>query len=51
MLFTHWRNEETDLIRKYSSYEDHYLALADEIAKQMSQYAVCAEDLNDIQAS
>jgi hypothetical protein len=50
MLFTHWRNEETDLVGKYSSYEDHYLALADEIAKQMSQYAVCAEDLNDIQS-
>ena len=50
MLFTHWRNEDTDLIRNYSSYEDHYLALADEIAEQMSQYAVCAEYLNDIQS-
>ena len=25
MLFTSWRNERTDLIKQYSSYEQHYL--------------------------
>ena len=46
MLFTPWRNEETDLISHYSSFKEHYLARTDEISEQMSQYAVCSEDLN-----
>ena len=49
MLFTPWRNEETDLISHYSSFQEHYLARHDEIDEQMKQYAVCSEDLNDIQ--
>ena len=49
MLFTPWRNEETDLKGKYTSYKDHYEALSDPIAEQMKQYAVCAEDLNEMQ--
>ena len=48
MLFTPWRNEETDLICYYSSFQ-HYLARHDEINEQTKQYAVCSEDLNDIQ--
>ncbi|XP_028417946.1 uncharacterized protein LOC114542642 [Dendronephthya gigantea] len=48
MLFTPWRNEQTDLLRNYSSFEEHYLARYDEINKQMEQYAVCNEDLNEI---
>ena len=46
MLFTRWRDEETDLISYYSSFEEHYLARYGEINEQ---YAVCTEDLNDIQ--
>ena len=49
MLFIPWRNEETDLISHYSSFQEHYLARQDEISEQMKQYAVCSEDLNDIQ--
>jgi hypothetical protein len=49
MLFTPWRNEESDLISHYSSFERHYLARHDEINEQMKQYAVCSEDLNNIQ--
>ena len=49
MLFTPWRNEETDLKGKYSSYNDHYDALSYQIGEQMKQYAVCAEDLNEMQ--
>ena len=49
MLFTPWRNEETDLISHYSSFQEHYLARQDEINEQMKQYAVCSENLNDIQ--
>ena len=49
MLFTPWRKEETNLKGNYSSYKDHYDTLSDRIAEQMKQYAVCAEDLNEMQ--
>ena len=49
MLFTPWKNEETDLKGKYSSHKEHYDALSNRIAEQMQQYAVCAEDLNEMQ--
>ena len=49
MLFTPWKNEETDLIGKYSSYKDHYQALEEQITQQMNQYAVCADNLNEMQ--
>ena len=49
MLFTPWRNEQVDLIGNYSSFQEHYVARSDEITEQMRQYAVCSEDLNEIQ--
>ena len=49
MLFTSWRNEETDLIGSSSSYQEHYLLLKEEIDKQMMQYAICSEDLSEIE--
>ena len=49
MLFTSWRNEENDLIGAYSSYQEHYIFLKDEIDKQMKKYAICSEDLNEIE--
>ena len=49
MLFTSWRNEETDLIGSSSSYREQYFILANNISEQMKQYAVCNEDLNEIQ--
>jgi hypothetical protein len=49
MLFTPWRNEQTDLMGNYSSFQEHYVARYDEIGEQMRQYAVCSEDLNEIQ--
>ena len=42
MLFTPWRNEETDLLGNYKSYED-------DIKEQMKQYAVGNEDFDEIQ--
>ena len=48
MLFTSWRNEETDLINTYSTFEEHYMARRDEISEQMQQYAICSEDLNEV---
>ena len=48
MLFTSWRNEETDLLKNYSTFEEHYLARRDEISEQMQQYAICIEDLNEV---
>ena len=49
MLFTPWRNEQTDLIGSFSSFLEHYIARYNEISEQMRQYAVCSEDLNEIQ--
>ena len=48
MLFTSWRNEETDLLKNYSTFQEHYEARRDEISQQMQQYAVCSEDLDEI---
>ena len=47
-LFTTWQNEETDLLKNYSTFEEHYLARCDETNEQMQQYAVCIEDLNEV---
>jgi hypothetical protein len=44
MLFTSWRNEKTDLIEDYSSYQEHYLRPKNTIDEQMKQYAICSED-------
>ena len=49
MLFTSWRNEETDLIGAFSSYQQRYMLLFNAVEKQMNQYAICNEDFNDIQ--
>ena len=49
MLFTAWRNEETDLIGNCSSYQEYFFQVKDVIDEQMKQYAICSEDLNDIQ--
>ena len=49
MLFTPWRNEETDLIGFCSSYQQRYMLLFNMINEQMKQYAVCNEDFNEIQ--
>ena len=49
MLFTSWRNEETDLIGAFSSYQQRYMLLFNAVEKQMKQYAICNEDFNEIQ--
>ena len=49
MLFTSWRNEEADLIGNSSSYQDRYLLLKEQIDKHMLQYAICGEDLTEIE--
>ena len=49
MLFTPWRNEVTDLLKNYSSYEEHYMTRRDEISEQMQQYAICSEVGNHLQ--
>ena len=45
MLFSSWRNEATDLIKKYSSYEQHYLQVKNIIDYQMKFYAICSQDM------
>ena len=49
MLFTSWRNEDTDLIGNSSSYQERFFLLKDKINKQMRQYPICSEDLNEIE--
>ena len=49
MLFTPWRNEETDLLGTFSSYQERYKMLSKVISEQMKQYAVCNEDFNEIE--
>ena len=49
MLFTPWRNEETDLMANCSSYHEHFSLLKEQIDKQMKQYAISCEDLNEIE--
>ena len=50
MLFTPWTNEQTDLLAYCSSYQARFLLAKDLIDEQMKQYAVCSDDLNEIQA-
>ena len=49
MLFTSWRNEKTDLLGSCLSYQEYYMQVKDIIDEQMKQYAMCSEDLNEIQ--
>lgn len=48
MLFTPWRNEETDLIANCSSYQARFFLLKDIINERMKQYAIYSDDLNKI---
>ena len=48
MLFTSWRNEQTDLKANCPSYEARFLLMKDAINDQMKQYAVCSDDLDKI---
>ena len=49
MLFTSWRNEETDLISNCSSYKARFLLMKDAINDQMKQYAVYSDEIDKIQ--
>ena len=49
MLFTSWRNEETDLIGMCSSYQECYMQRYHLIEEQLNEYAVCNEDFDEIQ--
>ncbi|PFX15510.1 ATP-dependent DNA helicase PIF1 [Stylophora pistillata] len=49
MLFTSWRNENTDLIGNCSTYQDYFSLFAHKINENMKEYVVCNEDLNEIQ--
>ena len=49
LLFTSWRNETRDLLKNCSSYQERYLQVKNAIDEQMKQYAICSDDLNEIQ--
>ena len=39
----------SDLLKNYSSYQEHYLQVKNIIDEQMKLYAMCTDDLNEIQ--
>ena len=41
MLFTPCRNEATDLLGNFASYEDRCMVISNVIKQRMKQYAVC----------
>ena len=47
MLFTPWRNEETDLIQGQRSYQSRYLSLKNFIEKKAHEYEKNADELDD----
>ena len=49
MLFTSWRNENTDLIGNCSTYQDYFSLFSHKINEEMKEYVVCIEDFNEIQ--
>jgi hypothetical protein len=49
MLLTSWRDEVTDLLRNFTSYQQYYLQVKNTIDEQMKCYAMYSEDLNEIQ--
>lgn len=49
MLFTSWRNEDTDLLANFSFYQERFLNVKDCIEEQMKLYAVCSDNLDKIQ--
>ena len=49
MLFTSWRNENTDLIGNCSTYQDYFSLFSHKINEKMKEYVVCIEDFNEIQ--
>jgi hypothetical protein len=49
MLFTSWRNEVTDLIKNYSSHEQHHLHVKNTIDDQMKLHAICNQHMSEIQ--
>ena len=49
MLFTSWRDQMSDLLKNYSSYQERYLQVKNIIDEQMKLYAMCTHDLNEIQ--
>lgn len=48
VLFTPWRNEETDLLANCSSYQARFFLVKNTINKQMKQYTVCSDALDKV---
>ena len=48
MLYTHWHNEGTDLIKDYHTYEEAFNTQKYEIAKNMKEYEPLSKVLEDI---
>ena len=46
MLFTSWRNDNTDLIGNCLPYQDYFSLFAHKINEKMKQYVVCNEDFH-----
>ena len=48
MLFTTWRNEDTNLLAHFSFFQERFLNVKVRIDEQMKLYAVCSENLDKI---
>ena len=48
MLFTSWRNENTDLLANFSFYQERFLNVKDRIDEKIILYADCGENLDKI---
>ena len=49
MKFTSGRDEMSDLLKNCSSYQEHYLQVKNMIDEHMKLFAMCTDDLNEIQ--
>ena len=47
MLVTSWRNEETDLLKNYSTFEEHYLARRDEVGENLNEVGNHLQECDD----
>ncbi|XP_078378018.1 uncharacterized protein LOC144661191 [Oculina patagonica] len=48
MLFTAWRDENTDLLGDFETYKERCQRLTEQINDQMSQYAPCSKQLDKV---
>ena len=51
MLFHPWRNEETDLLKNYKTYKEHFEAVSAEVQSKKKEYDANTEVLDEVEAA